>query len=87
MKHLSTHGVTFLFDVPKAVGGVQAFNQMLLTVRQFIAPLSALMVDDNRRELSETGIDKIRQQLAPIYEKMAAHGTRPGNLRARRLFA
>lgn len=87
MKHLSTHGVTFLFDVPKAVGGVQAFNQMLLTVRQFIAPLGALMVDDNRRELSETGIDKIRQQLAPIYEKMASHGTRPGNSRARRLFA
>lgn len=86
MKHLSTHGVTFLFDVPKAVGGLQAFNQMLLAARQFIGPLSALMVDDNRRELTDAGIDKIRQQLAAIYAKMEQHSISPGSPRSRRLF-
>lgn len=87
MKHLSTHGVTFLFDVPKAPGGVQAFNQMLLTVKQFTGPLGARMVDDNRRELTDTGIDKIRQQLMAIFNRMEQHGTPPGSPRARRLFA
>lgn len=87
MKHLSTHGVTFLFDVPKAAGGAQAFNQMLLTVKQFTGPLSALMVDDNRRELTDTGIDKIRQQLMAIFLNMEQHGTPAGGARARRLFA
>jgi len=87
MKHLSTHGVTFIFDVPKATGGVQAFNQMLLAARQFTGPLSALMVDDNRKELSDTGIDKIRQQLAVIYATMEQHGIHPGGPQACRLFA
>lgn len=87
MKHLSTHGVTFLFDVPKAAGGVQAFNQMLQAARQFVGPLSALMVDDNRRELTDSGIDKIRQQLVVIYNKMEQRGISPGSPRSRRLFA
>jgi hypothetical protein len=87
MKHLSTHGVTFIFDVPKAAGGVQAFNQMLLAARQFTGPLSALMVDDNRKELSDTGIDKIRQQLVAIYATMEQHRIHPGSTQACRLFA
>lgn len=87
MKHLSTHGVTFVFDVPKATGGVQAFNQMLLAARQFIGPLSALMVDDNRRELTDGGIDRIRQQLAAIYATMEQHHIAPGSALAMRLFA
>jgi FtsZ-interacting cell division protein ZipA len=87
MKLLTTHGVTFLFDVPKAAGGVQAFKQMLLTARQFVGPLGALMVDDNRRELTDAGIDKIRLQLAAIYEKMEQQGIHPGSPRSKRLFA
>jgi FtsZ-interacting cell division protein ZipA len=87
MKHLATHGVTFLFDVPKAAGGIQAFNQMLLAARQFVGPLSALMVDDNRRELTDAGIDKIRQQLVAIYHKMEQRGISPGSPHSRRLFA
>lgn len=87
MKHLSTHGVTFIFDVPKATGGVQAFNQMLLAARQFTGPLSALMVDDNRKELSDAGIDTIRQKLTSIYATMEQHHIHPGSPQARRLFA
>lgn len=87
MKHLATHGVTFLFDLPKAAGGVHAFNHMMLAVKQFAGPLGALVVDDNRRELTTAGIDRIRQQLVGIYAKMEQHGTPPGSPRARRLFA
>lgn len=87
MKNLSTHGVTFIFDVPKAAGGIRAFNQMMLAARQFTTPLSALMVDDNRKELSDTGIDKIRQQLAAIYATMEGRGIHPGGPQACRLFA
>lgn len=87
MKHLASHGVTFVFDVPLATGGVQAFNQMLVSARQFTVLLSALMVDDNRKELSDAGIDRIRQQLAGIYAKMEQHGIHPGGPQASRIFA
>lgn len=87
MRHLSTHGVTFTFDVPKASGGVQAFNHMLLAARQFTGPLGALMVDDNRKELTEPSLDKIRQQLIAIYDKMEQRGISAGGPRSRRLFA
>lgn len=87
MKQISTHGVTFVFDVPKATGGLQAFNQMLTTARQFTTPLSALMVDDNRKELTDAGIDKIRLQLTAIYATMEKHGIHPGGSQASRLFS
>jgi FtsZ-interacting cell division protein ZipA len=86
MKHLSTHGVNFVFDVPKASGGLQAFNQMILSANQFVTPLGALLVDDNRRELTSAGLDKIRQQLAGLYDKMAQRQIAPGSPCTKRLF-
>lgn len=86
MKHLSTHGINFVFDVPKASGGLQAFNQMILSANQFVLPLGALLVDDNRRELTNAGLDKIRQQLAGLYDKMAQRQIAPGSPCTKRLF-
>lgn len=86
MKHLSTHGINFVFDVPKASGGLQAFNQMILSANQFVLPLGALLVDDNRRELTGAGLDRIRQQLAGLYDKMAQRQIAPGSSCTKRLF-
>ena len=87
MKYLSSHGLTFVFDVPKAAGGVRAFNHMLLVARKMAASLNGLLVDDNRRELSEEGVEKIRQQLLALYRRMEESGVVPGGERALRLFA
>lgn len=87
IKQLSTHGVTFLFDVPKVGNGVRGFDQMILVARQFADSLKGTMVDDNLKTLSDEGIAKIKSQLSSIYAKMDARGIPAGSQRALRLFS
>ncbi|MDP3482737.1 MAG: cell division protein ZipA C-terminal FtsZ-binding domain-containing protein, partial [Sulfuricella sp.] len=56
IRQLSTHGVTFLFDVPRVADGLRVFNQMLMVARQMASSLGGQVVDDNRRPLSDAGI-------------------------------
>lgn len=86
-RHLSTHGVTLLLDVPKVPNGLRVFDQMLVLARQMASSLGGVLVDDNRRPLSDTGIAKIKQQLSGIYASMDAAGVRSGSESAARLFA
>ncbi|MBU1689555.1 MAG: cell division protein ZipA C-terminal FtsZ-binding domain-containing protein [Gammaproteobacteria bacterium] len=87
IRQLSTHGITFLFDVPKVADGVRVFNQMLMVARQMASSLGGQVVDDNRRPLSDAGIAKIKQQLADIYARMEAQQIKSGSARALRLFS
>lgn len=87
MRQLSTHGITFLFDVPKVADGVRVFNQMLMVARQMASSLGGQVVDDNRRPLSDAGIARIKQQLADIYARMEAQQIKSGSARALRLFS
>lgn len=87
IRQLSTHGVTFLFDVPRVADGVRVFNQMLMVAKQMASSLGGQVVDDNRRPLSDAGIAGIKQQLADIYSRMEAQQIRSGSARALRLFS
>jgi hypothetical protein len=87
IRQLSTHGITFLFDVPRVSDGVRVFNQMLILARQMASSLGGQVVDDNRRPLSDAGIAKIKQQLADIYSRMEAQQIKSGSARALRLFS
>ncbi len=87
IRQLSTHGVTFLFDVPRVADGVRVFNQMLMVARQMASSLGGQVVDDNRRPLSDAGIARIKQQLADIYARMEAQQIKSGSARALRLFS
>ena len=87
IRHLSTHGITFLFDVPKVADGVRVFNQMLVVAKQMASTLGGQVVDDNRKPLSDAGVGKIKEQLADIYAKMEAQQIRGGSVRALRLFS
>jgi hypothetical protein len=87
IRQLSTHGVTFLFDVPRVADGVRVFNQMLMVARQMASSLGGQVVDDNRRPLSDAGIATIKQQLADIYVRMEAQQIKSGSARALRLFS
>lgn len=87
IRHLSTRGVTLLLDVPVVAHGARVFEQMLVLARQIADSLGWMLVDDNRRPLSEAGIAKIKQQLATIYAKMDAAGIPAGLDRALRLFS
>jgi FtsZ-interacting cell division protein ZipA len=87
IRTLTTHGVTFLLDVPKVANGEAVFVQMVHLANTFADNLGGVLVDDNRIPLSDSGIGKIRQQLSAIQTMMMARNIPAGGETALRLFA
>jgi len=87
LRTLTTHGITFLLDVPKVARGEMVFDQMVRLAGNFADTLGGVMVDDNRIPLNAVGIQKIRQQLIAIESLMSAHNIPAGGEIALRLFA
>lgn len=86
MKSLTTHGITFLLDVPRVANGVKVFDQMTHIARIFTNTLGGIMVDDNRVPLTDNGIIKSRQQLSKIQSVMEANNIPAGSNNALKLF-
>jgi len=87
MKTLSTHGVTFLLDVPRVANGDRVLTQMFELARRFAEALNGALVDDNRQPLSEAALEPIRQQVVHFQAAMAAHELPAGGSLAQRLFS
>ena len=87
MKTMTTHGVTFLLDVPRVAHGERVFNQMVELAKRFADVLRGSLVDDNRRPLSDSALEPIRKQVAQFQSTMAANGLPAGGPLARRLFS
>lgn len=84
---LETQAVTLQFDVPRVPDGLKVFDGMVSFGRKLANEVGGLLVDDNMRPLTDSGIEKIRQQLAGIYQRMEARGVPSGSRRALRLFS
>jgi FtsZ-interacting cell division protein ZipA len=82
-----TKGVTLLFDVPRVPDGLKNFDGMVTLGRKLAHEAGGLLVDDNLRPLTDVGIEKIRTQLAQIYDRMEARGLPAGSRLALRLFS
>lgn len=87
MKTMSTHGLTFLLDVPCVAHGERVFNQMVDLARRFADVLHGALVDDNRRPLSEAALEPIRKQIAQYQAALAAQHLPAGNPLTLRLFS
>ena len=87
MRTLTTHGITFLLDVPKVAKGEMVFDQMVRLAGNFADTLGGIMVDDNRVPLNDNGIQKIKQQLIAIESRMSSRHIPAGGEIALRLFA
>ncbi|MBK7565696.1 MAG: cell division protein ZipA C-terminal FtsZ-binding domain-containing protein [Propionivibrio sp.] len=87
MKTMSTHGITFLLDVPRVSHGERVFNQMVDLARRFSEALRGSLVDDNHRPLSAGALDPIRSQVGQYQSVMAEHGLPAGGPLTRRLFS
>ena len=87
MRTLTTHGVTFLLDVPRAPNGEKTFDQMTHLAGIFSTTLGGIMVDDNRVPLSDSGIGKIKLQLNGIQALMKARNIPAGSELALRIFS
>ena len=87
MKSMTTHGLTFLLDVPRVAHGERVFNQMVELARRFADVLHGVLVDDNRRPLSESALEPIRQQIVEFQSVMAAQNFPAGSPLTQRLFS
>lgn len=87
MKHMQTHGVTFLLDVPHVRDGGHAFERMLSSARQFATALDAALVNAQRAPISDAMVDSIRRKISEIHEQMNLAGIPAGGMRALRLFS
>ncbi|WP_018508623.1 cell division protein ZipA C-terminal FtsZ-binding domain-containing protein [Thiobacillus thioparus] len=83
----TSQGVTLQFDVPRVPDGLKVFDGMVAFGRTLANETGGILVDDNLRPLTDTGIEKIRNQLMHIYERMEARGVPSGSRRSLRLFS
>lgn len=88
IKNLSTHGLTFVLDVPRVTHGERVFFQMVDLARRAAETLQGMLVDDNRQPLTEAQLDQIkREYVSKPQATMAQYGITAGSPQAQRLFS
>jgi len=87
MKGMTTHGLTFLLDVPRVAGGDRVLSHMFEQARRFADSLHGVLVDDNRHPLSEKALEPIRRQVMQYQAAMSARHLSAGGPLALRLFS
>ena len=88
LRSLTTHGLTFLLDVPRVDHGERVFMQMTEVAKRFADTLQGALVDDNRQPLSDAQLDHIRREfIGKPQATMAGFGLAAGSPQALRLFS
>lgn len=87
IRTMTTHGLTFLLDVPRVDHGERVFMQMTELAKRFGETLQGALVDDNRQPLSDAQLDHIRREyIGKPQATMAGFGLPAGSPQALRLF-
>lgn len=88
IKTLTTHGITFMLDVPRVAHGERVFFLMVDQARRFADALQGQLVDDNRQPLNEAQLDGIkREYVTKTQAAMLHYGLPAGSPQAVRLFS
>jgi len=88
IKTLTTHGITFMLDVPRVAHGERVFFVMVDQARRFADALQGQLVDDNRQPLNEAQLEGIkREYVSKTQAAMAQYGLPAGSPQAVRLFS
>lgn len=88
IKTLSTHGLTFLLDVPRVDHADRVFSQMVELAKRFGETLQGTLVDDNRHPLNDAQLDHIKREfVVKPQATMAQFGIPAGGPLALRLFS
>ena len=88
MLNLTTHGLTFVLDVPRVAHGERVFQQMVELAKRFAETLQGTLVDDNRQPLNDVQLDHIRREfIGKPQATMASYGIPAGSAQALRLFS
>jgi hypothetical protein len=88
IRTMTTHGLTFLLDVPRVDHGERVFGQMAELAKRFGETLQGMLVDDNRQPLNDTQLEHIRREfIGKPQATMAAYQLPAGSPQALRLFS
>ena len=88
IRTMTTHGLTFLLDVPRVDHGERVFMQMVELAKRFSESLQGMLVDDNRQPLGDAQLDHIRREfIGKPQAKMASYNLPAGSAQALRLFS
>lgn len=88
LRTMTTHGLTFLLDVPRVDHGERVFMQMTDLAKRFAETLQGVLVDDNRQPLSDAQLEHIRREfIGKPQSTMTDYGIPAGSARAQRLFS
>ena len=86
LRRMTTPGVVFVLDVPRVSDPVRAFDQMRMTAKRMTQTLEGVLVDDNRRPITDTSLAAIRAQVQVTATGLRDAHIDPGGPRALRLF-
>lgn len=87
LRDFNTIGLTLLFDVPRAPGGLASFDLAVIFAKELSAKLGGQLVDDHRRPITQQGLETIRRHLGLVYQQLENWAMEPGTPVAQRLFA
>ena len=88
IRNVTTHGLTFVLDVPRVDHGERVFQQMVELAKRFAETLQGTLVDDNRQPLNDVQLDHIRREfIGKPQSAMASYGLPAGSAQALRLFS
>ena len=87
LRSVALKGVTFQMEIALTEHCTDTFNSMVKIAKSMASSLTASLVDDHQRELTDPNIEKIRQQLKLIQVQMTVKGIPPGSSVALRLFS
>jgi hypothetical protein len=86
LRRMTTPGVVFVLDVPRVSDPVRAFDQMRMAAKRMTKTLEGVLVDDNRRPITDTSLAAIRAQVQVTATALREAHIDPGGPRALRLF-
>jgi len=86
LRKMSTPGVVFVLDVPRVSDPVRVFDQMRMAAKRMTKTLEGVLVDDNRRPITDTSLAAIRAQVQVTATALREAHIDPGGPRALRLF-
>ena len=86
LRKMTTPGVVFVLDVPQVSDPVRVFDQMRMVAKRMTQTLEGVLVDDNRRPITDTSLAAIRAQVQVTATALREAHIDPGGPRALRLF-
>jgi hypothetical protein len=86
LRRMTTPGVVFVLDVPRVTDPVRVFDQMRMAAKRMTKTLEGVLVDDNRRPITDTSLAAIRAQVQLTATALREAHIDPGGPRALRLF-